>query len=144
MGVYEDLLQRKKDGETISIDELTPELLKHLFIKEHIPDNMIAVLFDVKSSKITYLRRKHGITIRNSIIDDFLNKTPEEMEEKARVDLLKEENISKIAKALTHFAFRNGPVEDLHANPTKNLTDEDMKMLNKFMVNRLAYIFCKR
>lgn len=43
-----------------------------------------------------------------------------------------------MAKAITHFAFRNGPIEDIHAN--NQLSQEDMKTLNKFMVNRLAYI----
>jgi len=46
-----------------------------------------------------------------------------------------------IAKALTHFVFRHGPVEELHADPNSQLSDEDMKMLNKFMVNRLNYVF---
>ena len=46
-----------------------------------------------------------------------------------------------IAKAVTHFAFRNGPIEDIHANPDKQLTDDDMKILNKFVHNRLTYVF---
>lgn len=51
------------------------------------------------------------------------------------------ENLNMISKAITHFAFRNGPVEDMHAHPNNKLSDEDMKVLNKFMVNRLAYVF---
>lgn len=47
------------------------------------------------------------------------------------------EFVNAIAKALTHFAFRNGPVEDMHAKG--KLTQKDMKTLNKFMVNRMAY-----
>lgn len=42
---------------------------------------------------------------------------------------------------MAHFAFRNGPIEDMHANASKNITNEDMKKLNKYMVNRVAYIF---
>jgi hypothetical protein len=29
----------------------------------------------------------------------------------------------------------------MHADPKKQLLDNDMKILNKFMVNRLAYVF---
>ena len=50
-------------------------------------------------------------------------------------------DIDTIAKAVTHFAFRNGPIEDMHADNNKNLTDQDMKVLNKFVHNRLAYVF---
>ncbi|MFB9279398.1 hypothetical protein [Cohnella cellulosilytica] len=46
-----------------------------------------------------------------------------------------------IAKAIAHFAFRNGPIEDIHADRDKNVTDQDMKVLNKFVHNRLAYVF---
>ncbi|MFB6468851.1 hypothetical protein ACE38V_19015 [Cytobacillus sp. Hz8] len=54
--------------------------------------------------------------------------------------MLTDDNITKIAKAITHFIFRNGPIEDMHADVNKNITDKDMKILNKYMVNRLAYI----
>jgi len=33
-----------------------------------------------------------------------------------KLRLLKRENIDSISKAITHFIFRNGPVEDVHAN----------------------------
>ena len=42
-------------------------------------------------------------------------------------------------KAVTHYAFRNGPVEDMHTE--KKLTQDDMRTLNKYMVNRLAGLF---
>lgn len=29
----------------------------------------------------------------------------------------------------------------MHANPDKQLTDDDMKILNKFVHNRLTYVF---
>jgi hypothetical protein len=50
-------------------------------------------------------------------------------------------NVDKIAKAITHFAFRNGPVETMHAGPESQLSQNDMKTLNTYMVNRLAYVF---
>lgn len=55
------------------------------------------------------------------------------MNEKDRAD--------KIAKALTHIVYRNGYIEDLHSNPTKNLYDSDMKLLNKDIHNKI-YTLC--
>jgi hypothetical protein len=141
MGLYDGFLNRKNAGENIDINELTPDILRVLFIEKVKTDSMIAKLFDVKSSKITNLRRKNGITIRNSIVDDFMTNIPKELQEKAKEKLFSsKDNISKIAKALTHFAFRNGPIEDMHSNQEKNITEEDMEILNKYMVNRLAYV----
>lgn len=141
MSLYDEFLKRKERGGSISLDELTSDVLKTMFIEEGKSDNLIAELFDVKPSKITYRRRKNGITIRNSIVDDFINHIPVEVEEGSKEDLLKDENLTKIAKAITHFAFRNGPIEDMHEDTNKNITDEDMQTLNKYMVNRLAYVF---
>lgn len=50
------------------------------------------------------------------------------------------ENIDGLAKALTHLIFRNGPVEALHADGKQS--DNNMKTLNPYMVNRLAGILC--
>lgn len=141
MRLYDKFSNRKKLGENIDLDELTPEKLRILFIEEGISDGRIAELFDVKPSKITYLRRKNEITIRNSIVDEFINNIPKEIDEKSKEELFNDGNITKIAKAITHFSFRNGPIENMHADRNKNITDQDMKVLNKYMVNRLAYIF---
>ncbi|TGV31417.1 hypothetical protein EN829_032955 [Mesorhizobium sp. M00.F.Ca.ET.186.01.1.1] len=142
MGLYEELIQKKKRGEAISLDTITPDELKQLFIKEEKTDKMLAELFEVSHSKITYKRRKYKITIRNFILEELLLGTSEEAKKlnlKAKQAILRNDNINMISKAVTHFAFRNGPVEHMHAN--NQLTEENMKTLNKFMVNRLAYIF---
>lgn len=47
--------------------------------------------------------------------------------------------IHKLSVATTHYAFRNGPVENMHAQG--KLSEDNMMKLNKFIVNRLAYIF---
>ncbi|MYL58643.1 hypothetical protein GLW20_14145 [Virgibacillus halodenitrificans] len=144
MKLYEHFLKRKQKGELLHLEELSSNDLEILFIEESKSDAMIASLFGVKSSKITYLRRKYGITIRNSLIKDFLDAESNvgmELNTNMIRQILTSENISKISKAVTHFAFRNGPIEDMHADVTKNITDEDMKKLNKYMVNRVAYIF---
>lgn len=144
MTLYEKFLKRKQNGETLNIKELSPKTLEILFIEESISDNMIASLFGVKSSKVNYLRRKNGITIRNSHIKKFLYDQSDilmELNADIKEVMISNENITKISKAVVHFAFRNGPIEDRHADVKKNITDEDMKKLNKYMVNRIAYIF---
>ncbi|QUL55194.1 hypothetical protein KDC22_00950 [Paenibacillus tritici] len=144
MGIFEEFKVRKDSGEVLLLNELTSEQLKTIFIDEGKTDKMISQLFEVKESQITYRRKKFGITIRGSILDDFLMATSEdakEMNEKIKHQLLDEKNLTMISKAVTHFAFRNGPIEDMHATPNNQLSEEDMKTLNKFMVNRLAYIF---
>ena len=45
--------------------------------------------------------------------------------------------INKLAKSMTGYCFRNGPVEDYHAD--RCLTNEQMKTLNTFMVDRLGF-----
>ena len=47
---------------------------------------------------------------------------------------------NSLSKAITYFAFRDGPIEDMHADPTKNITDEDMMILNKYMVDHIELI----
>ncbi|WP_025025593.1 hypothetical protein [Caldalkalibacillus mannanilyticus] len=144
MGVFEEHKARKASGETLLLDELTPDELKAMFIDEQKSDYLISQLFEVKESKITYRRKKFGITIRNSILDEYLlvkSEKAREMNKEYKQQLLQEENITMISKAITHFAFRNGPVEEMHADPNSQLSDADMKTLNKFMVNRMAYIF---
>jgi len=49
------------------------------------------------------------------------------------------EYINFISKSLTVYAFRNGPVEDMHAEG--KLSEEDMQILNKYMVEKLAEYF---
>ena len=49
--------------------------------------------------------------------------------------------LQRISVALTHFAFRCGPIENMHSDKSKNITQKDMKMLNKYMVDHLAAFF---
>ncbi|TBL73898.1 hypothetical protein [Paenibacillus thalictri] len=76
------------------------------------------------------------------VLDDLLLGRTEEslkfnLDTKER--LMVSENIDMISKAVVHFVFRNGPIEDMHANG--QLSESDMMTLNKFVHNRLAYIF---
>lgn len=73
MKLYEHFLKRKQEGDMLPLEELSSNDLETLFIDESKSDAMIASLFGVKSSKITYLRHKYGITIRNSLIKGLLD-----------------------------------------------------------------------
>ena len=57
-------------------------------------------------------------------------------------DPLKDKDIiHKLSVVTTHYVYRNGPIESMDADTTKNIYDSDMKILNKLIVNRLAAIF---
>ena len=60
MGLYEKLLKEKSEGKRIDIRDLTPDTLRKLWLEEHGIDSMIASLYSVEKSRITYLRRKWG------------------------------------------------------------------------------------
>lgn len=138
---YNELLKMKDAGIKLDFAEITKEQLENLFYKEGIRNSEIADLYNVTYDKVRKTRSKLGITAytikyqyetskrNNSTLFNTLNKT-------AKENLMKEENIDWIAKSLTHYLFRNGPVEDMHAD--KKLSQNDMKVLNKYMVNRIA------
>lgn len=123
----------------LSWNDITKEELKHLYCVEELSDNQIAKLYGVTKSKVSYKRKKFGISRTTQVYQEVMGKN-NELFKKLNVDskerLLKRENIDTISKAITHFIFRNGPVEDMHAN--NQLSENDMKTLNKYMVNRIA------
>ncbi len=121
--------------------DVTEETLKQLYYDEEMTDSLIAEKYGVTKAQVRYKRNKFGISLKNKIYDRVVSQNSELFEKLNRDSkerLLKEENIDGIAKALTHYAFRNGPVEDMHADG--KLSQNDMKELNKYMVNRLAGI----
>ena len=46
------------------------------------------------------------------------------------------ETIDMLSKGITQYAFRSGPVEEMHSKG--KLTQKDMETLNKHMTNRIA------
>ena len=123
----------------VSWNDVTEEDLMRLYYVENLSDSQIAALFGITQGKVTYKRRKLGISIKNKIYQDFIDQHGDlfqELNEHSKNRLLARENIDFIAKAITHFVFRNGPIEDMHAN--RQLSQSDMKTLNKYMVNRIA------
>lgn len=56
-----------------------------------------------------------------------------------KIDQLSYSLTNYLAKSATAYAFRNGPVEDIHADG--RISQEEMKRLNQFMVQRLGEVF---
>jgi len=123
----------------LSWNDIDEEELRRLYYDEGLSDNQIAELFKITRGKVAYKRKKFGISIRNQIYEEFIQQQGElfhKLNADSKGRLLSRENIDIAAKAITHFIFRNGPVEDMHSN--NQLTQSDMKTLNKYMVNRIA------
>ena len=136
--LYEELLKQKNEGKKLDWDSITKEELENLF-EEH-SDSIIAELYDITKSQVTSKRRKWDIKLYNYAIKKFLNDDTNKdifinLNKNSKERLLNTKNIDNISIALTHYLFRNGPVEDMHSNG--KLSQNDMKTLNKFMVNRI-------
>lgn len=137
--LYKELNERKSIGGKLKWDNITREELEELYKKYS--DNIIAELYGVSKSQVKYKRDKWNIKLRNYSIDNFLSSDEfkiilKELNQKSKKRLLNKDNFDDISIALTHYLFRNGPVEDMHSEG--KLSQEDMKTLNKFMVNRIS------
>ena len=141
--LYEELVERKNNGEKLEWNNITKNELETLFEKR--TDNMIADLYGVTKSQVTSKRKKWNIKLYNYAINktvsNFLNESSnkkifEGLNQNSKERLLNKDNIDIISIALTNYLFRKGPVEDMHSEG--KLSQKDMKTLNKFMVNRVA------
>ena len=137
--LYEKLLERKNKGEQLDWDSITKEELENLF--ETHPDSVIAELYDITKSQVKNKRNKLNIKQYNYAFKNFLKDNENNiifrnLNKNSKERLLDENNIDIISIALAHYLFRNGPIEDMHSNG--KLSQNDMKILNKFMVNRFA------
>jgi hypothetical protein len=138
---YQELLSKKEKGEHLDWNTITKEQLENLFINEEISNSLIANLYEVPAKTVSSKRSRLGITMNSP---KYLYKRYQEnnsslfytLNTNSKEELSKVENIDWISKALTHYLFRNGPVEDMHS--AGKLSQTDMKTLNKYMVNRIA------
>lgn len=138
---YEELVKMKNEGMQMDWNSITKIQLEKLFVEERISDSLIADLYKVSKNQVRYKRKKWNIApfSSNYIFKRYKEENStlfESLNSGAKSRLFKSENIDWISKAFTHYFFRNGPVEDMHANG--QLSQEDMKTLNKYMVNRIA------
>lgn len=115
------------------------EELKQIYIVEGLSDQEISNKYSVPISKVRYKRKKFGITYRAKSTFQLFNtdnKYKKRIDMEA-FDLLDNcDNIDLYSKALTNYLFRSGPVEDMHCKG--QLSQDDMKILNKYIVNRTA------
>jgi len=136
MGLYEKLNDQKQNGMSLNFDDISKEDLERLYFFEEKSNSDIASLFSVKESKVAYRRKKLGVTMQNHVLDLTLSDV--KLNNDTEIWLMNPANIKEVAIAITHLIFRNGPVENIHT--AGKLTQEDMKILNKYMVNELAYV----
>ena len=120
----------------LSWNDVDEKTLIHLYYEENLSDNAIANMYGIDKNRVGYKRRKYNIFYKRKIYKGILERQDGQLNTYYKDNLLNKDNISTISKAITHFAFRNGPVEDMHAN--NQLSENDMKTLNKYMVNRIA------
>lgn len=137
---YTQLLERKLEGRMPKLEELTSEDFFEIYTADTVTDSTIARLFDTTKERVRYLRQKHGVTksemCRYAIVH-MKGTDWRTMNGKIKEQLFKR-NFDDMVKAVVTFAHRNGPVEDIHAEG--RLSQEDMKRINKHMVNRIAFI----
>lgn len=133
---YEELKKQKEAGVKLSFKEISAEQLRSLYVEEEISAYMISLLYDVKQTQVDNKRKRFGIKFKEIVTKRILENIPDYINEASKKRIIEDFDIQKIANMITHFAFRNGPVEDMHAN--NQLSQNDMKTLNKYMMNRLA------
>lgn len=127
MYTYEELKQQKASGKKLSWDDITQEQLSYLYIDQDLLNGQIADLYDVSDNKVTAKRKDWQLMHYDKANRKFYK------------TFFDEKNIDFFSRALTGYAFRSGPIEDMHV--AGQLKDSDMKKLNKYMVNRLAGLF---
>jgi hypothetical protein len=97
--------------------------------------------YNISINKVRYKRKKYGITYFDKFYTSFINDNKEFLaihNDESKERLCRDDNINWITKSIVHHIFRNGPVEDMHANG--QLSQEDMKILNMYMVDHLGMI----
>ncbi|NLM20904.1 MAG: hypothetical protein GX207_04050 [Peptococcaceae bacterium] len=151
MGLYQELCYLRAKGELI--DDSSAEGQEGLDLSKGLDfgfdkhaAGVLEELYEIRraKSKIFYRPRKLGRTIKNAILDEFLFARSERAEKKnleVKDEILKSENLNMISTAIMHFVFQSGPVKGMLTSRQRQLSEEELKILDKFMVNRLAYVF---
>ena len=128
-------------GKDVTWENVSREHLKHLLVDENMTAAAIAEGFGVSVSKVQYKKKKYGLTSAYIMFEKFAKGEDKELmdsiNEIAKDWFLDAENIDAIAKSITNYVFRQGPVENIHTEG-KPITDRDMKAINIYMVNHIA------
>ncbi len=124
-----------------SFDDLGKENFWKVCVEHCFPDAILASHYGVPVSRVRKKRKDHNLTQSTIIYERVKSNYREQYDadnERLREKFVGEGNVEWLSKAITHYAFRNGPIEDMHQ--AKQFSQSDMKTLNKFMVDRIAEI----
>jgi len=135
---YDELNKQKESGIKLSWADISEDQLRKLYTGEKIPTVLISHLYGAKKSQIDYKRKKFGIKFMETTATNLIDNVSKNTNETMKKVFFDNFDIDKFSKIITNYAFRNGPVEDMHVDG--KLSDEDMMTLNKYMVNRIAGI----
>ncbi|MCL2358098.1 MAG: hypothetical protein FWC70_13260 [Defluviitaleaceae bacterium] len=128
------------DDVNVLWNEITRDQLKHLSYEQLLPDSAIAQKFGISVSKVRYKRKKFNLSAKTVCIEKFADENSEiyrEINKQAKEWFTDAENLDSTARAIAGYVFRNnGVTENFHAK--YKIPDEDMKMLNICIVNRIA------
>ena len=119
--------------------EISEKILKKLYFSDDLNDREIAEKYDISIGKVRYLRKKYHIQYNDKVVYRFLNSNSDNkkrMDEVSFIEINNPDYIDVYAKAITNYLFRSGPIEDMHS--VGQLSQKDMKMLNKYTVNKAA------
>ncbi|NLL51622.1 MAG: hypothetical protein GX248_02830 [Peptococcaceae bacterium] len=151
MGLYQELCNLRANGELI--DDYSAEGQEDLYLSKELDfdfdkyaDGVLEKLYEIREgkTKILYRPRKLGKAIKNAILDEFLYARSERAEKKnleVRDEILKNQNLNMITTAIMHFIFQSGPIKAMFTCRNRQLSEDDLRIINKFMINRLAYVF---
>lgn len=119
-------------------EKVTREELLDLYVSGY-TNGEIAGKFGVTAGKVQYKKKKFDITQVTIFYKKFVSEQNSEMFRKINEDMKKHVvglDTDLISRAIVHYIFRDGPVEDMHA--AGKLSQTDMKTLNKYMNDRVA------
>lgn len=140
--LYTEYLSKKADGKLPAWESISEMQMCKLYLNSNIIDKDIADLFDISLGKVKYKRKKYRLGLKKIDVLRFFNDSENIQLHKQNQDskgrLLADENFDRFSIGLAHYFFRNGPVEDMHADG--QLSENDMKILNKYMVDRIARV----
>lgn len=118
-------------------ENITREELLKIYVESDVVDAMVAEMFGVTKSQVVSKRRKLGINMYDIMYERNIKGHEKEfLAEAKKRYVLNDMDIDVMSRALTLYLFRFGPVEDMH--PNKQLSQNDIKTLNKYMNDRIA------
>lgn len=115
-------------------DNITREELLKIYTENDVCDSMVADMFGVTKAQVVNKRKKLNITQYDMTLERHFKLS--NIEPHSETNVLQKYDTNRLAKALTHYLFRFGPIENMHQKG--QLSEEDMYALNKYTYDRAA------